>query len=224
MLDLLVGGVGLGLILSIMLGPVFFILLETSIKKGIKSALFLDLGVLISDLMYISIAYYFVSFVAELQKGDNASWLLVFGGVVFVLFGYNTMRNKNPKKSKSKTKINPNELKSNNYFTTILKGFFLNAVNPGVLFYWLTIISTLRAKDNLFGLTENATVILYLIVILATFFGIDILKIVYANKLKNILTPAWLTIINRVLGIILICFGIIFVLKGTLALTDNTIM
>jgi threonine/homoserine/homoserine lactone efflux protein len=222
LIDLLVGGVGLGLILSIMLGPVFFILLETSIKKGIKSALFLDLGVLISDLMYISIAYYFVSFVAELKKGDNASWLLVCGGIVFIIFGYLTMRKKNPKSKK--TKINPSELKSNNYFTTVLKGFFLNAVNPGVLFYWVTIISTLKAKDDLFGLTENSTVIIYLFVILLTFFGIDVLKIFYANKLKNILTPAWLVIINRVLGIILMCFGVIFVLKGMLALSDKTLM
>ncbi|MGV6860848.1 MAG: LysE family translocator [Putridiphycobacter sp.] len=222
MIDLIVGGVGLGLLLSIMLGPVFFILLDTSIKKGIKSALFLDLGVLISDIMYISIAYYFVNFVAELQKGENASWLMIVGGVVFVVFGYLTMQKKKPKVKKNA--IKPSDLKSNNYFTTVLKGFFLNAVNPGVLFYWLTIISTLRGKDNLFGLNENTTVVIYLFVILATFFGIDILKIVYANKLKNILTPAWLLIINRVLGIILICFGVIFVLKGILALNHQSLL
>ena len=197
MIDLIIGGVGLGLVLSIMLGPVFFIILDTSIKKGIKSALFLDLGVLISDLMYISIAYIFVNQVTKLQEGNNASWLLIVGGAVFVLFGLLTLKKKNPKIKK-------------------------NAVNPGVLFYWLTIISTLRGKEELFGLNENLTVLLYLLVILITFFGIDILKIVYANKLKNILTPAWLLIINRVLGIILICFGIIFLLKGILAITNTT--
>ncbi len=221
MIDLLIGGVGLGLVLSIMLGPVFFIILDTSIKKGIKSALFLDLGVLISDLMYISIAYIFVNQVTKLQKGDNASWLLIIGGGVFVIFGLMTLKKKNPKIKKNA--IKPSELKSNNYLTTTLKGFFLNAVNPGVLFYWLTIIGTLRGKEQLFGLNENLTVLLYLLVILLTFFSIDILKIVYANKLKNILTPAWLLIINRVLGIILICFGIIFLLKGILAINNVTL-
>jgi threonine/homoserine/homoserine lactone efflux protein len=216
LIDLIIGGVGLGLLLSIMLGPVFFIILDTSIKKGIKSALFLDLGVLISDLMYISIAYIFVNQVAALQEGNNAHWLLIVGGAVFVVFGILTLRKKKPKVKKNA--IKPSELKSNNYFTTVLKGFFLNAVNPGVLFYWLTIIGTLRGKEQLFGLNESSTVILYLFVILVTFFAIDILKIVYANKLKNILTPAWLIVINRVLGIILICFGFIFLLKGLLAL------
>ncbi|HIP37508.1 MAG TPA: hypothetical protein EYG85_11715 [Crocinitomix sp.] len=221
MIDLLIGGIGLGLMLSIMLGPVFFIILDTSIKKGIKSALFLDLGVLISDIMYISIAYIFVNQVTKLQEGDNASWLLVVGGGIFVIFGVLTLKKKNPKINKNA--IKPSDLKSNNYFTTTVKGFFLNAVNPGVLFYWLTIISTLRGKEKLFGLNENFTVLLYLLVILLTFFSIDILKIVYANKLKNILTPAWLQIINRVLGIILICFGIIFLLKGILAITNTTL-
>lgn len=219
MIDLIIGGVGLGLILSIMLGPVFFIILDTSIKKGIKSALFLDLGVLTSDLMYISIAYIFVNQVTKLQEGNNASWLLIVGGSVFIIFGLMTLKKRNPKIKKNA--IKPSELKSNNYFTTILKGFFLNAVNPGVLFYWLTIISTLRGKDELFGFNENMTVILYLLVILITFFGIDVLKIVYANKLKNILTPGWLLIINRVLGIILICFGFIFLFKGILAITKT---
>ncbi|MEY3438093.1 MAG: hypothetical protein RL265_678, partial [Bacteroidota bacterium] len=44
-----------------MIGPVFFVLLETSIRKGARAALALDLGVLLSDLVYILIAYVFYS-------------------------------------------------------------------------------------------------------------------------------------------------------------------
>lgn len=212
MVNLILGGVGLGLVLSIMLGPVFFILLETSVKKGVKSALFLDLGVLISDLMYITIAYIFVNQLAELQDNKHIYWLLVVGGIIFIVFGWLTMRTKLPRKKKGG--INPNDLKSNNYFTTVIKGFFLNAVNPGVLFYWLTIIGTLRGKEKLSWCTEDMTVLIYLSVILVTFFTIDVFKIFGAEKLKNVLTPAWMKIINRVLGIILICFGFIFLIQG----------
>lgn len=163
MFDLLIGGIGYGLVLSIMLGPIFFILLETSIKKGVKSALFLDLGVLMSDLMYISIAYFFVNQVARLQTSSKAYWLSIIGGVIFILFGIFTLRKKKTPQPK-KNAIKPSQLKSNNYFTTILKGFFLNAVNPGVLFYWITIISTLRGKENLMDFDEDTTVLLYLLV------------------------------------------------------------
>ena len=57
--DLILKGVVTGFVLSIMIGPVFFVLLETSIKKGVRAALALDLGVLLSDLLYILIAYVF---------------------------------------------------------------------------------------------------------------------------------------------------------------------
>ena len=48
-----------GIILSfILIGPVFFMLLETSVSRGWKAAIALDLGVLTSDLICILIAYY----------------------------------------------------------------------------------------------------------------------------------------------------------------------
>ena len=43
-----------GIILSfILIGPVFFMLLETSVSRGWKAAIALDLGVLTSDLICI---------------------------------------------------------------------------------------------------------------------------------------------------------------------------
>jgi threonine/homoserine/homoserine lactone efflux protein len=212
LINVLIGGIGLGLVLSLMLGPVFFVLLETSIQKGIKSALYLDLGVLISDILYIAIAFIFVNQVSQLMQSDYSVYLSIAGGVCFLIFGFYTLRKKvTPvKKQINKTK----ELAATSQFSTIMKGFFLNAVNPGVLFYWLTIIGTIRKKTTLPHLTENTTVIIYLVIILITFFGIDIFKILGAKKLKNVLTPAWMNVINKFLGIILICFGTLFILDG----------
>ena len=215
MVDLIIGGIGLGLVLSIMLGPVFFILLETSIKKGVRSAFFLDLGVLISDLMYISLAYVFVSQVAAFKENENIYWLLIVGGVVFIVFGFMTMRNKVPRKKNRG--INPNDLTSNNYFTTMVKGFFLNAVNPGVLFYWGAIIGRSKELEKLESFSKEMTELIYVGVILLTFFTIDIFKIFGAEKLKNVLTDGWMRLINRVLGIILVCIGFIFLLRGILS-------
>jgi len=210
-ISFLATGIGLGLLLSIMLGPIFFVLLETSIKKGVKSALFLDLGILLSDLMYISIAYIFVSQVAELKESEHIYWLHIIGGIVFIIFGYLTIKKKT-KKRRTKAK----DLKTNNYFGTVLKGFFLNAVNPGLLFYWFGMVGILRGKEKLSFCSEDLTVVLYIVLILGTFFTIDIFKIIGAKKLKNVLTPAWMNIINRVLGIILVSIGFVFLFKGLL--------
>ncbi len=45
------------LFLSFMVGPVFFVLLETSITKGFRSAIVFDFGVVLGDIFFIAIAY-----------------------------------------------------------------------------------------------------------------------------------------------------------------------
>ena len=45
----------LGFILSFSFGPLFFILLETSISKGLKQAFFMDLGVAFSDFVFFRV-------------------------------------------------------------------------------------------------------------------------------------------------------------------------
>ena len=46
-------GVLMGLFLSVFVGPVFFLLIETSINKGIREAFIMDAGVILSDIAWI---------------------------------------------------------------------------------------------------------------------------------------------------------------------------
>ena len=215
MIEIVISGIGYGLLLSLMVGPAFFILIETSITKGVKSALYLDLGVLISDLVYVSIAFLFFQEVHALMEGDNQSILRVIGGGCFILFGLNNLR-KNRKSNfiAKKHKVNPHSLKASNYVMTVIKGFMINALNPGVLFYWLTLMSILPAAPESLKLTHIQTQGIYIAIILITFFGIDVLKIIGAKKLKDFLTPNWIRVLNVVLGVILIVFGTFFLIQG----------
>jgi len=47
-----------GILLAFTIGPVFFVLLETSISKGFRAAMVLDSGVVFADLIFILIAYF----------------------------------------------------------------------------------------------------------------------------------------------------------------------
>jgi threonine/homoserine/homoserine lactone efflux protein len=47
-----------GVLLAFTIGPVFFVLLETSITKGFRAALIFDLGVVFADFVFILIAYF----------------------------------------------------------------------------------------------------------------------------------------------------------------------
>jgi threonine/homoserine/homoserine lactone efflux protein len=53
MINDILSGIPWGLFLSFMIGPVFFILLETSIIKGLEPLVF-DLGVVLGDVFYCS--------------------------------------------------------------------------------------------------------------------------------------------------------------------------
>lgn len=61
MMDDLITGISLGFFLSFMIGPVFFILIETSITKGIRAAISFDLGVVIADAVFFAVAFLVVS-------------------------------------------------------------------------------------------------------------------------------------------------------------------
>lgn len=218
MIEIILGGIGYGLLLSIMVGPAFFILIETSITKGIKSALYLDLGVLISDLVYVTIAFLFFQEVRALMESNNQYILKVIGGAAFMVFGLTNLL-KAKKLTLPKAKIGtPEDLAASNHVMMVLKGFMINALNPGVLFYWLTLMSLLPEAPASLKLDHVYTQIIYITLILITFFSIDILKIIGAKKLKDFLTPSWIRVVNLVLGIILTLFGLLFLVQGILAL------
>lgn len=52
MINDILSGIPWGIFLSFMIGPVFFILLETSIIKGFRAALVFDLGVVLGDIVF----------------------------------------------------------------------------------------------------------------------------------------------------------------------------
>ena len=66
-----------GFILSFSFGPIFFILLETSITRGIKQAVFMDFGVIVSDLIFFSLAYFGAS---KIATEENQPALFLLGG------------------------------------------------------------------------------------------------------------------------------------------------
>lgn len=210
MSDLLIKAIVTGLILSVMLGPAFFILLETSIKKGVRAALSFDAGVFISDVIYIIIAYVFIQQVGELSKGGDNALIRAFGGVLFLVYGYITF-------IKKIGKIEVNKIKDHNtdpkdYWILFLKGLFLNFANPLVIFYWFSVMALGHSGNN--NPLSGFEMFIYLSMILFTFFTIDILKIFGAKRLRPFITVGLLRSLNRITGSILMSFGIFLVINS----------
>src|SRR5690606_40695353 len=80
MFDAILAAIPFGIILAFTVGPVFFVLLETSATKGFKSALIFDLGVMLADIFFIAVAFFSTNRLLETIKDDPN--FLIFGGVL----------------------------------------------------------------------------------------------------------------------------------------------
>ena len=213
MTELILKAIVTGFVLSIMIGPVFFLLLETSIRKGVRAALFFDLGVLVSDIIYISIAFFFYAAVAQFAKGENEAYLKMFGGLMFIIFGVITFI-KSPKEHTAED-LGKQALSTRYYLMLFIKGMILNMVNPMVIFYWFSVMS-LGVNENS-DLSFAMQMIIYIGVILTVFFSIDVLKILGAKRLRPFITNSVLKSLNHITGSILALFGVVLLLQGILA-------
>lgn len=213
-MDLIFKGIVTGFILSIMVGPVFFVLLETSIRKGVKAAIAFDLGVLLNDIIYIAIAFVFYNQVEQLSVGHDNSIVRLVGGTLFLGYGmYNFF-----KKVHGITIETDGTLARNvrGYVLLALKGFLLNLANPMVIFYWFSVMTlgTKNAEDG----GSNYSMLMFLGTILITFFSIDLLKIFGAKSLRPLVTQRVLKWLNRLIGIVFLAFGVILIIQGVLGL------
>lgn len=188
-------------------------LIQTSIIKGARAAIAFNTGVILGDVAFIVIAYYGSRHLLERIKDDPR--LFFIGGLILIVYGTITYLDKSGKKEAEEPIDIP---VNNNYLKLILKGFFLNFINIGVLAFWLGLIVVIGPT-----LDMNPTHIFYYFsIILTSYFLTDIGKIVLAKQLKKKMTPLVVYRIKRIMGILLIVFGVGLMLKGFLP-KDNKI-
>lgn len=195
----IISGLTLGCILALSVGPVIFTIIKQSINNGHTGGLSFVAGVWLSDIILVVISNVFSALVATLLEeygnviGYLGSFFLVGVGVYYLFFKKVTLR----------TDADGNAIKfrKREIFKIMSSGFFLNTLNPSVFFFWLGTASAF-SKYNL------SQRLLIFSVCLALNIAADILKVMLAGKLRNKLTLHNISIINKISGIILGCFGI----------------
>src|SRR5690625_6658716 len=109
-------------------------LLETSVSRGWKAAIALDLGLLLLDFIFILIAYYGSKYLAIIIQ--NSPSVYVFGGFFIFIYGLVMFV------SKPNLKMRHVSVATRSYLKTFLNGFLLNILNIGVIVFWFFIVST----------------------------------------------------------------------------------
>ncbi len=207
MINDILTGLPWGIFLSFMIGPVFFILIETSITKGFRAALAFDLGVVLGDVFFIGVAYLGSYRLISSLKDKPA--LFIFGGIVMVVYGIISFV-KLKKQAKIQYEAIEDEIIKKNYGSLFIKGFFLNVINIGVLGFWLAIIISVGPKLDM----QTPRMLTFFTSVILTYLLVDCLKIVLAKQLKSKLTPPNILKIKKGISIVLIVFGLALMVQG----------
>lgn len=203
MLELILYAVGLGIMLSLVfIGPIFFLLIETSFSRGPRHALVLDLGVISADILCIAVSYFASSDLVKLIDKHpgfyKISAFLIFIYALFMLV------------SKTKMHIEGEEkLISQNYFKTYINGFLLNLLNIGVVLFWLV---TVIAASHTYPKTRDF--LLYISIVIGTYLLIDLAKILLAKQFHYKLNQQIANRVRMIVGVILVIFSIFIFLQS----------
>ncbi|MBF4483644.1 LysE family transporter [Flavobacterium sp. CSZ] len=207
MINDILAGLPWGLFLSFMVGPVFFILLETSITKGFRAAIVFDLGVVLGDIFFIGIAY--LGSYRLIQSLKDKPALFIFGGIIMLAYGIiSFVRLRNEEKIDDE-EIDRDIIKRN-YGSLFIKGFLLNVINIGVLGFWLAVIISVGPKLEM----QNSRMFTFFASVIITYLAVDCLKILLAKQLKTKMTPTNILKIKKAISIVLMVFGLVLITQG----------
>lgn len=199
----------LGIVLSFTIGPVFFTILEISVSKGFKAAVFFNIGVVFSEVVFFAVAYASTSNLLNSIQ-ENPSWKIL-GGVLLAFYAGITLlgmyQNKEKKEQQNVFKSPP---PSPNLIKNLIKGFGLNIINFAVLVFWILIVANYAPGFQ----DSQYKMIVFFLVIVGTYFTIDLGKIYLAQQLKTSLTDSVITKIKLIVNAIILIIGLVLIFEG----------
>lgn len=205
----IIQGIIVGLILSVPVSPIFFLIISTSLEKGFKQALVFEAGIVSSDVLCIALIYFGLSNVINSSGFILTIYLL--GGLCLIYIGLVSLR--------KKIKLEYNHLDNNpsRSLQMFFKGFVLNISNPAVIIFWVGAVGIALAQYN----EIHLGVWYYFLFAIGTVLFFDILKIWLASSIRYYLKVTQIAFISKLAGIAMGSFGIYLVCKGCYILYTN---
>jgi len=196
-------GLLFGLTITISFGPGFIAIFQTSIGKGFLSGMILATGILISDILLISLSY--LGIAEFIHKTQNQFILGIIAGCILIVTGLVSAIKKNT------VQISGIMMSSQKTSTArlLLKGFFLNIANPFSLIFWLSMMGL--AASN-YG-SRSPHIYAFFSGVIVTAFGSDLLKCYFSDSLKKHLSSNVIDAIHKVAGIALAAIGVALLCK-----------
>jgi threonine/homoserine/homoserine lactone efflux protein len=196
MTSIIFNGLKFGIVLAILVGPVFFTIIQTSVERGFWKGALVAFGVSLSDIVTVVICWFgVIQFLNEPKFRVDMSYI---GGVILIGFGIYYLI------VKGKKKVQVASANEKGFFRYIVKGFLINGLTPSVILFW---VASSSLATTVFGYNTAEKFFLFFGTVLFTCLSTDVLKAYLANKLGGVMTPRVIMIMNILVGIGMILFG-----------------
>ncbi len=207
-MQIILSGIQVGLLLAILLGPIFFALIQTGVERGLRAGTMVGLGIWISDILFIAVTYAGLNYITPLKESEDFIFYVgLVGGLVLIVVGVATLLTK-PPGWEAGSIISSKA----SYFSLWLKGFLVNTVNPFTFVFWITMMST-SVGDQGYNKQEA---FLFFGAILSTIIITDFSKVALAKYIRKWLTGKHILWIRRVSGGALVAFGVVLMIRSML--------
>jgi threonine/homoserine/homoserine lactone efflux protein len=205
MIEAVISGIGFGLVLTFLTGPVFFALIKTSIEKGFHAGAALALGVVCSDVVFVG-GILFGSQYIDITEHEKVI-AGVIGSVILFTVGVFYFFKKAEVNYKNTV---PSGINRAGYF---FKGFLMCIFNPSLLFHWVTVIAAASTLFRVGAHHRSLDIAIMFLTILTVQFGMDITKAFYADKLRAKISVKLIHRLNEIAGIALIIASLVIMDK-----------
>jgi threonine/homoserine/homoserine lactone efflux protein len=192
-------GIVLGVVVSAMIGPVFFLLVQISVSKGIFTGFLASIGALLSDIILLIFCMGGLNmaesgFFSEEWIGFAGVFILATTGLAIIFA------------PKLKQETTPFTNFSAPVSTTMafVQGFSINTFNPFVFVFWTGVAGLIKERYDGYGNTY-----FFMAGLFTSISILNVLKVLLPHKIKILMTPKILYSISLLCGITLLLFALI---------------
>ncbi len=205
-LQLVLAGIGIGLLVSAPIGPVNVLVIQRAVAGGFWAGLAAGIGAVIGDGLLAAIAAFSVTAISDAMSAYSG-WIKLIGGVLLIGFGLTLLITR-------PVLTIPVGQKSHllEHTGIIPQTFFLTVTNPGAVLGMAALIGGLGS------LIGGLNTYLEALLLVAAVMGGSLLWWLGLSELiatiRHRLTEGRLKLINRIAGAVLIAFGLILLIDG----------
>ncbi len=177
-------------------GPGIFAVLATSTRYGPIAALWLSIGHVIGDILYVSIALFAITFLAQTIE-QSMVFVKMFGAAYLLYIGFQQYRSMGVsfKEDKSQKSI----------IHLLFSGFVIGGTNPKTIIYYLSFLPIFIDLNNLTLMTEVQVIVVVGVTVLL---GLSLANILGLRLRKSVKNPEVVQRVSKVTGITMMLVGV----------------